>query len=91
MVEKEIFPDMVPALSSEDTKVPAECTRKYINKRLVVSIWSDWSRLNYGWTGAEVAWRQQQEWRTRRDYLGNNKEVFHGELYAIAETVQTSL
>ena len=48
------------------------------------TIWTDGSRLDSGRIEAACAWQNQDgEWTGRCFHLGNNKEVFDAEAYAI--------
>jgi hypothetical protein len=52
------------------------------------SIFTDGSRMDSGYTGCSVVWRQtNREWRKERYNLGKRKEIYDAELYAIPETV----
>ena len=53
------------------------------------TIWTDGSKLNSGRAGAACAWQTVQErWTGRRFYLGDNKEVFDAEVFAILQTLR---
>ena len=51
------------------------------------TIWTDGSRLDSGSVGAACAWRTSRGWIGRRFHLGNNKEVFDAEVYAIYQAL----
>jgi hypothetical protein len=52
------------------------------------SIFTDGCRMDSGYTGCSVVWRQtNREWRKERYNLGKRKEMNDAELYAIAEAV----
>lgn len=58
--------------------------RQYKQVRSELSFWSDGSKLVNGKVGAAVVWETTPgQWRTRKVGLGNNKEVFDAELYAL--------
>ena len=46
-------------------------------------IWTDGSRLDSGAVGAACTWQSSEGWEGRRFHLGNNKEVFDAEVFAI--------
>ena len=53
------------------------------------TIWTDGSRLEDGKVGAECAWRTQEGiWEGRRFHLGDNKEVFDAEVFAIYQALR---
>lgn len=85
------FPGKVSALRCREAKAAAEEARKDIDELLAVSIWSDRFSLDSGRTGAGVAWKQKQEWRTERVDLCTYKEVFDTELYSISEALNITL
>ena len=47
------------------------------------TIWTDGSRLGSAPAGTAYAWRSPERWMGCRYHLGNNKEVFGAETYAI--------
>ena len=53
------------------------------------TIWTDGSRLGDGSVGVACSWQTEGGWRSRRFFLGSNKEVFDAELYAIYQTMGT--
>ena len=55
-----------------------------------LSLWCDGSKLDKGETGAAVAWKQGDEWLTRKVTLGQNKEIFDAELWGISEAVKVA-
>ena len=52
------------------------------------TIWTDGSRLDSGEVGAACAWKKGSGWHGRRFHLGNNKEVFDAEVFAIYQTLR---
>ena len=53
------------------------------------TIWTDGSKLGSGRTGAACAWQTVREgWTGRRFYLGDNKEVFDTEVFAILQALR---
>ena len=53
------------------------------------TIWTDGSRLDSGRIGAACSWQTVQEnWTGRRFYLGDNKEVFDAEVFAILQALK---
>lgn len=54
-----------------------------------LSFLTNGSRLDSGYTGASVVWRDT-ELRSRKTYMGTNKEVFDEDLYAIGEALENS-
>lgn len=73
-----------------DTKAMASEADEHRGGQSKVSFWTDGSRLESGKTGAEVAWRHQPTWKTRRVHMKTNKEVFNAELYAVAEALEVA-
>jgi ribonuclease HI len=67
-----------------------------IEKALIAStrennMFTDGSRLESGNVGCAVTWRTSpMEWKTHKMHLGNNKEIFDAELFAIAEALKLS-
>ena len=53
------------------------------------TIWTDGSRLKDGRVEAACVWRAAGEWEGRCFRLGDNKEVFNAEIYAIAQALET--
>jgi ribonuclease HI len=46
-------------------------------------IWMYESRLEDGRVGDAVVWKEGEEWKEERSYLGKKKEVFDAEVYAM--------
>ena len=54
------------------------------------TIWTDGSRLGNGRVGAACAWRtRERSWEDKRFHLGDNKEVFDAEVFAIYQALRT--
>lgn len=90
-VEKERFSDKVQTQSCRDARAVAEKVRGHTDGPLEILMWSDGSRLESRKTATKKAWKQHQECKTRRDLLGNNKEVFDTELYVITKAMEVVL
>jgi ribonuclease HI len=45
--------------------------------------WPDRARLENEHVGSAVVWKEGQEWKEEKSYLGKKKEVFDAEVYAI--------
>ena len=54
------------------------------------TIWTDGSRLEGGSVGAACVWREGETWSGHRFFLGNNKEVFDAETFAIYQALRSS-
>ena len=52
------------------------------------TIWIDGSRFNSGAVGAACAWQTNEGWAGRHFHLGNNKEVFDAEVFAIYQALK---
>ena len=52
------------------------------------TVWTDGSRLVNGRVGAACVWRTPSGWEGRCFHLGDNKEVFDAEVYAIAQALE---
>ena len=50
--------------------------------------WTDGSRLDNGEVGAACVWKRGEGWTGRRFHLGNYKEVFDAEVFAIYQTLK---
>lgn len=50
--------------------------------------WTDGSRLDNGKVGSAVVWKEGEEWKEERSYLGKKKEVFEAEVYAIMRAMR---
>ena len=57
--------------------------KEWTEEREEDTVWTDGSRLENKRVGAAIAFKREGDWRTRGVYLGNNKEVFDAELFAI--------
>ena len=55
----------------------------------VRTIWTEGSRQDNGRVGAAWAWKETNRWTSRRAHLGNNKEVYDAEVYAICMALKT--
>ena len=55
-------------------------------------LWTDGSKLDTGNVGAAVTWKDisLNEWKEKSLFLGKNKEVLDGELWAIATALETA-
>ena len=54
------------------------------------TIWTDGSRLEGGAVGVACVWRERETWSGHRFFLGNNKEVFDAETFAIYQARKES-
>ena len=52
------------------------------------TVWTDGSRLDSGRVGAAVAFKEAGSWKGRGTYLGQNKEVFDAEVFAIGHALE---
>ena len=52
------------------------------------TIWTDGSRFDDGKVGAACAWQTEDGWTGRLFHLGNNKEVFDAEIFAIYQALK---
>ena len=53
------------------------------------TIWTDGSRLEDGRVGAACVWRTREgSWEGKRFHLGDNKEVFDAEVFAICQELR---
>jgi hypothetical protein len=50
-------------------------------------LWTDGSRKEDEWTGCAVVWKEDR-WNKRRIHLGQQKEAFDAEMYAMSEAVK---
>jgi len=50
--------------------------------------WTDGSRKEDEWVGCAVVWREWERWKKRRTHLGQQKEAFDAEMYAMSEVVK---
>lgn len=50
--------------------------------------WTDGSRLENGKVGSAVVWKEGEQWKEERSYLGKKKEVFDAEVYAIMRAMR---
>lgn len=54
--------------------------------------WTDGSKLENKRVGTGIAWKNSDgRWRTKKVYLGSNKEVFDAELYGIDQALEIAL
>ena len=75
-----------PGECSIDDEGPAlETVRSW---RVRDTIWTDGSRLDSGRVGAACAWQIREGWTGRRFHLGDNKEVFDAEVFAIYQALR---
>ena len=52
------------------------------------TVWTDRSRQESGAVGAACVWRTQEGRTVRRFHLGNNKEAFDAEVFAIYQALR---
>ena len=57
------------------------------NWRMQGTIWTDGSRLDSGKVGAACVWKTREGWTGKRFHLGDNKEVFDAEVFAICSSI----
>ena len=69
-----------------DSEGPALETAQ--NWRTGGTIWTDGSRLGNGGVGAVRTWKTREGWTGKRFRLGNNKEVFDVEVFAIYQALR---
>jgi len=50
-------------------------------------LWTDRSRKEDEWVGCTVVWKEEK-WKKRRVYLGQQKQAFDAEMYAISEALK---
>jgi len=50
-------------------------------------LWTDRSRKEDEWVGCAVVWKEER-WNKRRVHLGQQKEAFDPEMYAMSEAVR---
>jgi len=85
-----------PQVWSEDKCFPGECTiedkgpalEAAQNWRVRGTIWTDGSRLDSGKVGAACAWQTREGWTGKCYHLGDNKEVFDAEVFAIYQALK---
>jgi hypothetical protein len=68
-------------------------TAKEVSKEFG-NIFTDSSRLNKGYTGSAVVWKMEDnegQWNSGKYHLGNRKERYDAEVYAIAEALQAAI
>lgn len=85
-MELETFPGTLTPFAIHK-KNGAKEAKEHINGTGRISFWMDDSRLDFGRTGASVAWREPK-WKTQKTYLSINKGVFDAELYEIGKAVK---
>ena len=58
-----------------------------------VVLWADGSRLDIGKAGSAVVWFEEKldKWQEKRRYLGENKDSFDAELWAISDTIEIGI
>jgi ribonuclease HI len=54
-------------------------------------LWTDGSRLKNKQVGSAVVWKEGEEWREEKSYLGKKKEVFDAEVYAILRALRKAV
>ena len=62
-------------------------------KREGMVLWTDGSRLDTGKAGSAVVWldKMSDKWQEKRQYLGENKDLFDAELWAISDALEISI
>ncbi|KAA8892857.1 hypothetical protein FN846DRAFT_1008696 [Sphaerosporella brunnea] len=62
----------------------------YVDESDATMLWTDGSRVDGGHVGAAVAWysKEAEDYVGDRWYLGNNKEVFDAELFAVVQAIK---
>jgi ribonuclease HI len=73
--------------------LPREATAKAAEKASDIpgNLFTDGSRLESGSCGSSIAWKMEDNlWHNQRFHLGDAKEVYDAELYAIAKALQTA-
>lgn len=88
-IEPEIFPGYVATFAG-DKEEGVMVVKWHPDGPGEISFSTDGSRLDSGRTGASVVLRDP-DWKTRKTYLGTNKEEFYAELYSIGEAVEMAL
>jgi len=51
-------------------------------------LWTDGSRKEDEWVGCAVVWEEEGRWKKRRVHLGQQKEAFDAEMYAMSEAMK---
>lgn len=73
-----------------DKEEGAQEERRHTDRPGEISFWTDGSILDSARTGVCIAWCDI-EWTMRKPYMGTNKKVFNGELYAMEEALEKTL
>jgi hypothetical protein len=50
--------------------------------------WTDGLRKENEWVGCTVEWKEDKMWKKRRVHLGQEKEAFNVEMYAMSKTIK---
>ena len=77
-----IFPGRIVIESRDGTIIAAS------QQRRSDIFWTDGSRLSNKRVGAAIVWQLPSGWVGRRYHLGNNKEVFDAEVFAIYQALR---
>lgn len=67
-------------ISIKDKGPAAETAKLWRNRD---TVWTGGSQLDNGEVGAACVWKAEEGWKGQRFHLGNNKEVFDAEVFAI--------
>jgi len=51
-------------------------------------LWTDGARKEDEWVGCAVVWKEEGRWSKRRTHLGQQKEAFDAEMYAMSEAIK---
>ena len=66
----------------------AEALEAARSQRTQGEVWTNGSCFDDGWVGAACAWQTEDGWTGRRFHLGNDKEVFDAETFAIYQALR---
>jgi len=53
-------------------------------------LWTDGSRKEDEWVGCAVVWEEEGRWKKRRVHLGQQKEAFDAEMYAMSKAMKVA-
>ncbi len=70
-----------------------QALREAAKDRTGLVIWTDGSKLNNDRCGADFYWKDQRrnQWRQKSVFFGKNKETLDAELWAISDTLDTTM
>ena len=70
-----------------------EALQEAAKSRAGIILWTDGSKLDTGKVGAAVVWfdNRLNKWQEKRRYLGQNKDSFDAELWAISDALELSI